>query len=221
MDATLGLVALWIAFAATHMGLSSLRWRPRLAGALGELAFAVIYSLIALGIFVPLVMLYFAHKHEGPFLWYLGGVPGLRYAVYVGMALTFVLLVGGLARPSPSSFRVGPSEVRGVQRITRHPVFMAAGLYGLLHLLVASVSTTELAFFGGFPVFAVLGSMHQDARKLASPGAEAYRRFCAATSLLPDPRGIAAALRDVPVPAAIGVGATVALRLFHPTLFGP
>jgi uncharacterized membrane protein len=221
MDATIWLVALWLAFAATHMGMSSRSFRPRLAGALGEPAFAGVYSLVALGIFVPLVWIYFDHKHEGPFLWHLGGVPGLRYAVYVGMALTFVLLVGGLARPSPSSMRAGPTEVRGVQRITRHPVFMAAGLYGLLHLLVASVSTTELAFFGGFPLFAVVGSMHQDARKLASPGAEDYRRFCAATSLLPDPRGIVGALRDVPVPAAIGVGATVALRVFHPTLFGP
>jgi uncharacterized membrane protein len=221
MDATISLVVLWLAFAATHIGMSSLRLRPRLVGALGERAFAGVYSLVALAIFVPLVAVYFAHKHEGPFLWYLGGIPGLRYAVYAGMALTFVLLAGGLARPSPSSMIAGPMDVRGVQRVTRHPVFMAAGLYGLLHLLVASVSTTELAFFGGFPVFAVVGSMHQDARKLASPGAEAYRRFCAETPLLPDPRGIAGALRDVPVPAAIGVGATVALRLLHPALFGP
>ena len=221
MDATIALVALWLAFGATHMGMSSLRWRPRLVGALGEPGFMGVYSLVAFATFVPLVWVYFAHKHEGPFLWHLGGVPGLRHAVYVGMALTFVLLAGGLARPSPSSMIAGPSDVRGVQRVTRHPVFMAAGLYGLLHLLVASVSATELAFFGGFPLFALVGSMHQDARKLASPGAEAYRRFCAETSLLPDPRGIVGALRDVPVPAAIGVGATVALRIFHPTLFGP
>ena len=221
MEATIWLVVLWLAFAATHMGMSSLRLRPRLVAALGERGFAGLYSLVALAIFVPLVWIYFGHKHEGPFLWYLGGVPGLRYAVYVGMALTLVLLVGGLARPSPSSMAAGPTEVRGVQRITRHPVFMAAGLYGFLHLLVASVSTTELAFFGGFPVFALLGSIHQDARKRAAPGSEAYRRFCAATSILPDPRGIAAALREVPVPAAIGIGATVALRVFHPTLFGP
>ncbi|HEX5066150.1 MAG TPA: NnrU family protein [Myxococcota bacterium] len=221
MDATIWLVVLWLAFAATHMGMSSPRIRPRLVGALGERAFAGVYSLVALAIFVPLVRIYFAHKHEGAFLWSLGGVPGLRYAVYVGMALCFVLLVGGLARPSPSSMAAGPAEVRGVQRVTRHPVFMAAGLYGLLHLLVVSVSTTELAFFGGFPLFAVVGSLHQDARKLAAPGSEAYRRFCAETSLLPDPRGIAGALREVPVPAAIGIAATAALRFFHPTLFGP
>ena len=56
MDAALALVALWLAFAVTHMGMSSLRVRPALVRAFGgELPFAGIYSLVALAIFVPLV----------------------------------------------------------------------------------------------------------------------------------------------------------------------
>lgn len=220
MQATGWLVLLWLAFAATHMGMSSLRYRPRLVAALGERGFQGVYSLIALAIFVPLVGVYFAHKHQGLQLWYLGGVTGLRHAMYLGMAVAFVLLAGGLARPSPTSMLAGRAEMRGVLRMTRHPVFMALGLYGLLHLLVASVSTTELAFFGGFPVFALLGSRHQDLRKLAA-GSEEFRRFYAATSLLPDPRGLLGALRDDPLPAAIGAAITLLLRGFHPTLFGP
>ena len=214
------IAALWVLFAATHMGMSSLRLRPRLVAALGDRAFQGVYSLVALAIFVALCWVYFAHKHQGAPLWFFGAVPGLRHAMYVGMALAFVLLAGGLARPSPTSMMPGAAEVRGVLRVTRHPVFMAAGLYGLLHLLVASVSTTELAFFGGFPVFAVLGSRHQDARKLAA-GSEEFRRFRAETSLLPDPRGIVAALREDPLPAAVGVGLALVIRVFHPTLFGP
>ena len=220
MEATIGLVLLWLAFAATHMGMSSRRWRPRLVAALGDRAFQGVYSLIALAIFVPLVVVYFEHKHAGAPLWFLGALPGMRYAMYAGMALAFVLLVGGLARPSPTSMQAGRPDVRGVLRVTRHPVFMAAGLFGLLHLLVASVSSTELAFFGGFPLFAVLGSRHQDARKLASGSAE-FRRFHAETSLLPDPRGLAGALRDDPLPAALGVALAAGLRIFHPSLFGP
>jgi uncharacterized membrane protein len=220
MDATPLLVALWVAFAATHMGMSSLRLRPRLVAALGERAFPGVYSLVALAIFVPLVWVYFTHKHQGEPLWFLGGVPGLRHAMYLGMAFAFVLLAGGLARPSPTSMAPGQAEVRGVLRMTRHPVFMALGLYGLLHLMVASVTTTELAFFGGFPVFSVLGARHQDARKLAS-GSEAFRHFRAQTSLLPDPRGLVGALRDDPLPAGIGVALTVVIRIFHPMLFGP
>ena len=220
MEAALTLAALWFAFAATHMGMSSQRFRPRLVAALGDRGFQGVYSLIALAIFVPLVAFYFRHKHAGPPLWSLGAVPGLRHAMYLGMALAFALLVGGLMRPSPTGMIPSKAEVRGMLRVTRHPVFMALGLYGLLHLLVVSVSASELAFFGGFPVFAVLGSRHQDARKRAAGSAE-LRSFQAVTSLLPDPRGLILALRDDPLPAGIGVALTIALRSFHPTLFGP
>ena len=220
LDATIGLAALWVAFAATHMGMSSPSLRPRLVGALGDRAFQGVYSLVALAIFVPLVALYFHHKHQGAPLWYLGAVPGLRTAMYAGMAVAFGLLVGGLARPSPTSMQAGRTDVRGMLRVTRHPVFMAAGLFGLLHLLMVSVWSSDLAFFGGFPLFAVIGSRHQDARKLAA-GSQDFRRFYAATSLLPDPRGLVGAVRDDPVPAVIAVAATVVIRMFHPTLFGP
>jgi uncharacterized membrane protein len=221
MDAALALLALWLAFAATHMGMSSLRVRPGLVRALGgELPFAGVYSLVALAIFVPLVRTYFTHKHQGPYLGTLSGVPGLRWGMYAGMAVAFALLVAGLVRTSPTSMRPGSTEVRGAQRVTRHPVFMAAGLFGLLHLCSVAIHATELAFFAGFPVFAVLGSRHQDARKLAA-GDDGLRRFNAATSLLPDPRGLPALVREAPLPVAVGLGATIALRWFHPTLFGP
>jgi uncharacterized membrane protein len=220
MDAALALAALWLAFAATHMGMSSLRLRPRLVAALGERRFAGVYSLVALGIFVPLVGVYFANKHAGPPLWYLGGLPGVRPFMFAGMALAFALLIGGLTRPSPTGMIPARADVRGMLRVTRHPVFMALGLYGALHLLVTPVSASELAFFGGFPVFAVLGSRHQDARKRASGSAE-LRGFQDATSLLPDLRRLVAALRDDPLPAGLGIAAAVVLRAVHGTLFGP
>ncbi len=62
--AVAGIVALWIAFAATHMGLSSLRLRPRLVSALGQRVFLALYSVIALAVFVPMVSLYFGNKQE-------------------------------------------------------------------------------------------------------------------------------------------------------------
>lgn len=220
MDAALGLLALWLAFAATHMGLSSRRLRPSLVRALGENGFAGVYSLLALAIFVPLVWVYFGHKHEGAYLGSLAGTPGLRYVMYAGMGLGFALLFGGLIRPSPLSMQRGAAEARGALRVTRHPVFMAAGLFGLMHLLVVAVHATELAFFAGFPIFAVAGSLHQDARKLAS-GDPALQKFQSLTSLLPDPRGLLGFVREDPLPAALGVGVTVLLRWFHPSLFGP
>jgi uncharacterized membrane protein len=136
-------------------------------------------SLIALAIFVPLVTSA-PHKHEGPYLYTLAGVPGLRWLMYLGMGAAFAMAVAGLVRPSPAAVAPGSTEVRGVYHVTRHPVLMALGLYGLLHLCVAAVNASELAFFAGFPLFVLIGARHQDQRKLAaaarSSGASATRR---------------------------------------------
>ena len=99
-------------------------------------------------------------------------------------------------------------------------VLMAIGLFGLAHLLATSVNLAELAFFAGFPIFALLGSRHQDIRKLAS-GDEAFRRFHEATVFLPfsAPGSIPAALREDAIPIVAGIAMTFVVRYFHPQLF--
>lgn len=222
MTSALLIAGLWLAFAASHMALSSLRLRPRLVAALGEGPFLVVYSAVALALFVPLCGLYFTSKHAGPHLWALGGLPGLRWAMYAGMAAVFWLLAAGLVRPSPASAVPGPAEVGGVFCVTRHPVLMALGMFGALHLLVVSVNAAELAFFAGFPLFTLVGARHQDRRKLASTG-DAFRRFHDATPFLPfsRPGGVPVALREQPGSFAAGVALAAALRWLHPSLFGP
>jgi len=212
---------LWLLFGGTHMTLSSLRLRPKLVGVLSERGFLGVYSLVAFATFVPLVWLYFASKHAGPHLFHLGGLPGVRAIAYLVMGAALALLVAGIVRPSPASVAPGSPEPAGVLRVTRHPVFMAFGMFGFVHLLVASVNLAELAFFAGFPAFALIGSWHQDARKLAT-GDEAFRRFHAATPFLPfsAPSGVIAALREDALPIGIGVVAAVVIRWFHPQLFG-
>lgn len=221
MTTALVLVALWLAFGASHMALSSLRLRPRLVAALGEGPFLGLYSATALAIFVPLVAVYFRHKHAGPHLWSLGALPGLRGAMMVGMGVVFCLLVAGLLRPSPASVAPGRAEVAGVYRVTRHPVLMALGLFGALHLLVVSVNAAELAFFAGFPLFTVVGARHQDRRKLATAG-EGFRRFHDATPFLPfsQPSGVAALGREQPLAVGLGVALAVGVRWIHPAVFG-
>jgi uncharacterized membrane protein len=210
----------WIAFALTHMGLSSAPVRTRLIAALGERGFLGVYSLVALAIFVPLVSFYFAHKHEGPFLWYLGSSTAVRWIMYAGMAIALSLLVAGLMRPSPAAIVPGTAEVGGAYHITRHPLFMAVGIYGLLHLLVARVNATELAFFAGFPLFAWAGCRHQDRRKLAT-GDEGFRRFHRETVFFPfTGAGALRGLREIRLPLAIGTALAIGLRVFHPRLFG-
>lgn len=221
MDVALTIAVLWIAFGASHMLLSSQGLRPKLVGALGERPFLGVYSLVAFATFVPLVWIYLANRHAGPHCWYLGALPGMRWLVYALMGSALALVVAGTARPSPASIARGRPEPAGVLRVTRHPVFMGIGIFGLAHLLATSVNAAELAFFGGFPVFAVLGAWHQDARRLAARD-EAFLHFHARTPFLPfsAPSGVGVALREDPLPIAIGIGVAVVIRWFHGSLFG-
>ncbi len=194
------IVALWIAFAATHMGLSSLRLRPRLLERLGERGFQGLYALVALGLFVSLVRVYASHRHAGPELWSLGELPGVHVIMSLGMLVALVLAVAGMLTPSPASMLPGKTEVTGVFRITRHPLTMGMGLFGLMHLLGAEIHAAGFAFFGGFVVFALLGCRHQDQRKLATAGEE-LRRFHEQTPFLPfTGPGSLQGLKQMPLP---------------------
>ncbi|HLK12931.1 MAG TPA: NnrU family protein [Candidatus Binatia bacterium] len=211
---------LWAGFAATHMGLSSLPVRRRLVGALGEWPFRGLYSLVALAFFVPLVRVYFAHKHAGPWLWDLPRGPALRAVVYAGMGLAFVLAVASQLRPSPAAVVPGDPTPRGVYRITRHPLLMGLAVFGLVHLL-PNGSLADVAFFGGFVAFSLVGAWHQDARKLALdvPG---FPAFVAETPFLPfTGRETGRGLRELSLLALLlGLAAAVTVRWFHTRWFG-
>ena len=96
---------------------------------------------------------------------------------------------------------------------------MGVGLFGILHLCAARVNMSELAFFGGLPVFVLIGCWHQDQRKLATLG-EPFRRFHAETAFLPFLRGGLRGFAETPIPVGIGLAAAVILRIFHGSLFG-
>ena len=211
---------LWAAFAATHMGLSSVPVRTSVVARIGERAFQGLYSLLALVIFVPLVRTFFAHKHAGTWLWVVPRGPALRWPMYAGMAIAFVLLVASFVRPSPAGVVPGEARVDGVYRLTRHPLFMALAIFGALHLL-PNGAAADVAFFGGFVAFTLVGAWHQDRRKLAT-GSPAFRAFHAATPFLPfTGRETLRGLRELP-PAVVAAGilATVIVRWFHPAWFG-
>jgi len=220
MSPTLEIALLWLAFIATHIGLSSDRMRPRLVGVIGAGPFMLLYSLVALVIFIPLVRNYFTYKHVGPWLWQLPRGPVLEWTLILGMGVAFILLVGGLIRPSPAMMIPGGNEARGVQRITRHPITMAVVVFALLHLL-PNGAASDLVFFGGFIVFGLLGARHQDQRKLAS-GGESFRRFYDETPFLPfTGRETLRGLRELGlVVPALGIMFTIVVRYFHATWMG-
>lgn len=219
MQATLWIIALWGAFIATHMALSATPVRARLVGALDEWPFRALYSLIALVVFIPLVWIYFENKHAGPLLWSPPLNEAVRGLLYLGNALAFVLVAAGYLSPSPAVVGVTRVLHRPVHDVTRHPVLMGIGLWGLMHLIPNGFAS-DVAFFAGFPLFALLGARHQD-RRLARTRSESYRRFLAGTPFLPlTGRHTLRGLRHFSVKATVaGLAAAVVLRVFHADWF--
>ncbi len=219
MQATLLIALLWVAFAASHMVLSATPVRTKLVAAMGEWAFRGLYSAIALAIFIPLVWVYFDNKHAGPLLWLVPINDALRGFLYLANVAAFILIAAGYFNPSPAI--VGMKRVlhRPIHDITRHPLFMGMGLWGLAHL-VPNGHASDVAFFAGFPIFALIGSWHQDLRHGRTRG-ESYRRFLSGTPFLPlTGRHTLRGLRLFSLRATIvGIAAAVVLRFFHADWF--
>jgi uncharacterized membrane protein len=215
MSPTAWIVLLWLGFAGSHLLLSHLPLRQRVIAAVGDQPFQGLYSLVSLLFFVPLVWVYFANIHAGPWLWLLPHGTLLTWIVNLGMGVAFVLLAAGLLRPSPASMMAGDAVPVGAFRITRHPVIMSMGLFGTLHLL-ANSSTADVAFFAGFPIFALLGCWHQDRRKLVQ-NVPNYAAFVADTPFVPFTRGgVLQGVREMgPLPIGVGVALAVAVRWAH------
>ncbi len=219
MKETLIIGGWWVLFGATHLLLSSARVRPKLVTRWGERPFRAVYALIALATFMPLCMYYAEHKHVGPQLWVtLEPYLLARDLNIAGMLLAFILLLGGvLDRPSQ-----GTPRAYGMTRITRHPFFAAAFLFGLAHLAVIG-ALGDLIFFGGFVVFAWVGAKHLDQRK--SRDVPGYPAFQDATSFVPF---AAIVSKKQPFPGReLRWGAIVValilfyvVRFYHPALFG-
>jgi len=218
-------IALWTGlFVGTHFVLSSEPIRTRLVGLVGAQPFRGIYSLVAIGTFVPMVMAFGYNKHAGAMLWNLRNDPVARGLTWFLMFAAAILLVAGLINPNPAAIGA-PSRYHptGILKITRHPSFAALASFGLGHLLMNGW-LGDVIFFGGFVVLGVAGGVHQDHRKLREIGTP-YREFLAATSFFP---GLALLSRraewshnDMPWTAtALGVVAAIVLVLFHPRFFG-
>jgi uncharacterized membrane protein len=214
------IAGLWIAFVLSHMVLSSHALRPRLVALLGERLFQGVYSLIAFAIFVPMVMLYMGSRHSGPQLWSAPSYPVVLWIVYAIITVAFILVVAGVITPSPTAVLGGPPRsARGVQRITRHPVFMGVGLWSLVHMIMNGFAS-DVIFFGGFVLLALLGSWHQDQRKRLTPD-HAYVSFCQGSPFLPftGPDTLKGLREISPIAILVGVGLSAALRYYHGVLF--
>jgi uncharacterized membrane protein len=96
--------------------------------------------------------------------------------------------VGGITTTNPTA--VGAPDVlsqsepvRGVCRITRHPIMWGVGLWAGSHL-VANGDLASLVLFASLGALALIGTLLIDRKHAARRGAD-WQRFAAATSNLP------------------------------------
>jgi uncharacterized membrane protein len=225
MDATVW-IAIWaVSFLASHLIISSSAVRPRLISAIGEQPYRGLYSLVAFATLGPLIYEFARNKHAGRLLWYLRDDAPMRWLTWLLMLAALVLFVGAFINPNPGGMAApaNRTEPRGMLKITRHPSFIAFGLFGIAHMLMNGAAG-DVIFFGTFPALGIIGAMHQDQRKLRDLG-ESYREFMAKTSITPFAALVSGRVKwtsgDMPW-GAIGAGVvlTAAIVALHPTIFG-
>jgi uncharacterized membrane protein len=216
----------WLMFGGTHIIGSTIVVRAYVIGKIGNLGFKAVYSFIALATFVPLCLVYFAHKHAGQMLFPPNSI--MQLITHILMLGALIVLFQGLATSNPMTTQseltktFSPSA-RGIQRITRHPQNFSFALFGLAHLLV-NPYLGDWIFFFGFIIYGVASALHQDQRMLIT-GPKQVRQFQADTSALPfyaiQIGKQRLALNEYnPYGLMVAIIVVILLRIYHPVLFG-
>lgn len=202
-------------FVGSHILLCIAPLRTRLVGWMGEGLFRLLYSLLSIYLIRPLPFLYWSTKHQGPMYWLLPWTPLTKGIVMTLASLGVVGIVAALLQPSPGAVVPGKPEVRGVLRITRHPMMMGIAALCVAHLLAFGF-LSDVLFFGGMLVLALVGAWHQDRRKLrdASPELQAFYQQSGFWPLTTP--GRLQGLREMgPLPILLGGLAAWGLRWAH------
>jgi uncharacterized membrane protein len=158
-------------------------------------------------------------------LWMLRGSAPARWVVWVLMFAALVFFVGSFINPSAAVIGAPDQALtpRGITKISRHPNFVAFALFGIAHMAMNGW-LGDMIFFGMFPVLAILGGRHQDARKLVAIG-DRYRTYLRETSFIPFGAIVAGRQKfgasDIPWAAiAAGVALAACAIAAHPYVFG-
>jgi len=226
MGAETKILLWWVLFGGTHILGSSVLVRTYLIGKLGKQPFKGLYYLVLLATFIPLCYVYFTNKHVGAALF--DNLPGAFWMTQALMLLAFVVLVQGYTTPNPLSTQAEMSGAYGagplgIQRVTRHTQNLAFFLFGLAHC-ISLPFVGDWIFFGGFVVFTVASSVHQDWRVRAT-GPEEAKSFLDETSAIPFAAIVSGRQKLVPselslIGLVISLGLFFGLRYFHGALFG-
>jgi uncharacterized membrane protein len=179
------LIAASAYFLLIHFAVSGTRLRDTLVARLGEGRYRGAFSLASL---VGLVWMIYGYRHAPTVaLW--GQLPGLRPLTFALVFIAFLLVVIGLATPSPTQVGMesklveGKDKARGMVRITRHPFLWGVALWALVHLIMNG-DQASLILFGSLLLLALGGTVAIDAKRSRKLGDD-WVKFAQTTSNIP------------------------------------
>jgi uncharacterized membrane protein len=176
------LILATFAFVGSHFLLSHM-FRLKLIGAVGELRFTLLYSIVALATLIWMIIAYRALEDEtliwmAPDWWW-------TIASFI-MLFASILLIGSFVR-NPAFPHPGPArkarKATGVFAITRHPMNWSFALWAIVHLTIWG-SLRNVILDGGILILAIFGSIGQDWKKERAMG-PAWLQWEAKTSFVP------------------------------------
>lgn len=200
------------AFVGTHFAMSH-PLRAPMVGALGDMGFQVVYSVVILATMAAMYFTFIEAPAED--------LPGSGQAGWIiatlvtlpAMVLFAGSLVGNPALATPGAEANARAEPKGVFTVTRHPMMWGFALWALSHIVLHwSLRTTITAT--GVGVLALVGARLQDRKKRVLMG-EAWEEWESKTSYWPRLSGFAKA---GPLPWAAGLILFVFLTWLHAPL---
>jgi uncharacterized membrane protein len=226
MEPIVYVVLAWALFAVTHIGMATASVREPIVAHLGRTGFTAIFSIVAAVTFSVLVNTYSNVQGSGPAGLALGGNPLFLWPLVALSTLGIVCIAGSLLDYPTSAYAISvagqKTEPQGFERITRHGFNVGMAMVATAHALL-STRMTGTVFFGVLAVFAILGSIHQDA-KLRARNPSLHGPYLDATSLVPfaailSGRGRLVVSELRPSALVLGLFAAWILREAHPHLF--
>lgn len=178
-------------FIAIHLLVSGTSLRGVLVGAIGEKAYAGLFSLTSLGAVVWMAMSFNEAVVSAENVIYWQAPIGLLHGGTLIILIAALFVVIGLTTPGPtvagaeSTLETDDpaSLVKGIQHITRHPFLWGVVIWSLFHAGVNGDRASQI-FFGTFALVAFLGTFSIDAKRRRAFG-DKWDAFANVSSNIP------------------------------------
>lgn len=178
------MIALLLGFAVAHSGLAALRSGGEKL--IGARLYRVLFALVSIPFATVLIIYFFNHRYDGLVLWNVQGVTGVKTAVWILSAVSFIFLypatfnlleIAAIQKPEIHLYETG------IIRITRHPQMVGQVIWCIAHTLWLGTSFMVVTSLGliAHHLFAV---WHGDRRWEKRYG-DAFLKVKARTSVLP------------------------------------